>query len=256
MWRREAGLVKLRAVDRRALLPLVLATACGPTASAPPAPACAPRLGWVGGDLSFASQLEALGVGFRVGGAFDANWPGLAALLEAAADGVRAGAGPAVAPKIMIHIDRGGDPEAATWFFDRLARHGVTYDLIGLSFYPWWHGRPADLQRTLTALERFERPVVLVEVAHPFTLTDHDPEPNFVSSPGDLLSGHPATPEGQRDYLDALLTIAADAGVQGLYWWAPDFVAAAGLPSPWDNMTLFDDERRALVAFDALCAPR
>jgi arabinogalactan endo-1,4-beta-galactosidase len=189
----------------------------------------------------------------RVGGAFEGQWPALAGLLAAAAEGVRAGAAPEAAPKLMIHIDRGGDPGAAQWFYGNLAAQGVEYDLIGLSFYPWWHGTQVDLHRTLDAVARFQRPVVLVEVAHPFTLADHDAEPNFVATAEGLQSGEDATPDGQRAYLDALLTLAAARGVAGVFWWAPEYLGVPGLPSPWDNMTLFDDTGRALPAFEALC---
>ena len=42
--------------------------------------------------------------------------------------------------KIMIHVDRGGDNTGARWFYDGMIAQNVEFDIIGLSYYPWWHG--------------------------------------------------------------------------------------------------------------------
>jgi arabinogalactan endo-1,4-beta-galactosidase len=77
----------------------------------------------------------------RVGGSFDnatsgRNWR---SCLTNAIQGVKDAAGTNV-PKIIIHLDRGGDWNTTRWYFDNLAAQQVPFDIIGQSYYPWWHG--------------------------------------------------------------------------------------------------------------------
>lgn len=222
----------------------------------------------------------------RVGGAFDtpAQWDNLAALLKAAMAGVRdaAGAGgvrdetgPAGAsaapgadaatragsapgawrPEIMLHLDRGGDNAGARRCLDNLVARGVAFDLIGLSFYPWWHGTLADLEANLADLApRYGKDLVVVETAYPWTLDWFDGTHNQVGLPSQLLPGYPATPEGQRAFLAGLLAIARSAPRgrgRGLFWWAPEWIATPRFGSAWENAALFDEGGRALPALAA-----
>lgn len=64
------------------------------------------------------------------------HWDHFVDFLKAGIAGVEAGAGDQPHPRIMIHIDRGGDPVKTKWFFDKLNSYGVPYDVIGQSYYP------------------------------------------------------------------------------------------------------------------------
>ena len=190
----------------------------------------------------------------RVGGAFDtpAQWANLAALLDAAATGVRE-----VVPeaRLMIHLDRGGDAEGARWFFDHLLAEGVSFDVIGLSFYPWWHGTLDDLDTTLRTLaEAYGKDLLVVETAYPWTLAWADDVHNLVGEARQLHPGYDATPEGQRAFLSDLIALVRavpdDHGL-GVVYWAPDYISAPGLGSVWENLALFDFDGHALPALDA-----
>jgi arabinogalactan endo-1,4-beta-galactosidase len=41
---------------------------------------------------------------------------------------------------VMLHIAEGGDNDLARWWFDNITQREVPYDLIGISYYPFWHG--------------------------------------------------------------------------------------------------------------------
>ncbi len=190
----------------------------------------------------------------RVGGSFDtpAQWANLAALLQAAIAGIDDAVPGPKRPEIMLHIDRGGDNGGARWFFDNLVDQGVQFDLIGLSYYPWWHGSLADLDFNLDDLAvRYEKDLVVVETAYPWTLGWFDDTHNIVGLPEHLQPGYPATPEGQRAFLAAVLeivrTVPGDRG-RGVFWWAPEWIASAGFGSAWENLTLFDETGNALPA--------
>ncbi len=198
----------------------------------------------------------------RVGGAFDtpAQWDRLAALLRAAGAGIDEALPGARRPQVMLHLDRGGDNAGARRFLDAVTARGVAFDLIGLSYYPWWHGTLADLGANLRDLAaRYGRDVMVVETGYPWTLAWADGEHNVVGDPGQLLPGFPATPAGQRAFLAALLdTVRAvpEGRGRGVCWWAPEWIAAPGHGSPWENVALFDTSGAALPALDAFAGGR
>lgn len=183
----------------------------------------------------------------RVGGTFDTDsqWTALARLLERGIAAVRA----AGSAQIMLHIDRGGDATGAQWFFDRLAPFALDFDVIGLSYYPWWHGDLADLERTSSMLQtRYNKQVVLIETAYPWTLDWNDNQHNQVGLPDHLLNGFPATPAGQANFLSALWDVVP----AGLCYWAAELIAAPSFPSSWENVALFDFQGEVLPASKVL----
>ena len=78
-----------------------------------------------------------------------AQWDRLAQLLHAGIRGVQTSAGKARKVQIMIHIASGGNWPKTKWFFDNLIARKVQFDIIGLSYYPWWHGTLDDLKANL-----------------------------------------------------------------------------------------------------------
>ena len=145
----------------------------------------------------------------RVGGeAYDTHlqWRNFADLVKAGIAGLRDGAG-GRAVAAMIHIDRGGDNEASRRFYDRFARLGVEFDLIGLSYYPWWHGRLEQLSANLEDLAtRYEKDIMVVETAYPWTLEPGGARKPNVKSEEQLHPGYAASIEGQAQFLRDLLT--------------------------------------------------
>lgn len=183
------------------------------------------------------------------------RWAEYTTLVKAGIAGAREGA-PGREPRIMLHIDRGGSNPDCRYFFEHVLEQDVDFDVIGLSFYPFWHGSMADLQANLADLApRFDKDLVVVETSYPWTLTEGDRTGNFVSDAGQLPDAdrYPPTPEGQARYLTDLAEIVASVpGGRGLgfvYWepeWLPLVGWAPGEGNPNDNLTLFDRSGAAL----------
>lgn len=187
--------------------------------------------------------------------AWDPNWSVLSRLLKAAVQGVRDGLPAGSQCRIMLHIDRGGDAATAQAWFDSAVKYGVPFDIIGLSYYTWWHGRMMAVRANVKALAtRFDKPVMLVETAYPWTVADGDSLGNIVGSSSALETGYPATPEGQLRFLQALTTAVASAPNgrgAGIVYWEPLAVPAPGWQSPWDNTSLFNFSGEALPGLEA-----
>ncbi len=156
------------------------------------------------------------------------NWANFTDLLKAGINGVDAGHGNEPRPLIMIHIDRGGDWKTTHYFFDHLLAYDVSFDVIGQSYYPWWQGSLDDLRQNLyQTATTFHKPIILAEVAYPWKqLQFHVPakfknlRPKFKTEPPPF----PMTPQGQRDFLDAVYRIVQETPEnlgRGLFWWEP-----------------------------------
>jgi arabinogalactan endo-1,4-beta-galactosidase len=165
------------------------------------------------------------------------NWQNFADLLKAGISGVKAGSDALRRPRIMIHIERSGDYDAAVWFFDNLIAHHVPFDVMGLSYYPLWHGASNKLRINLHELAlRYHHPIIVVETAYNWTPGD------FVGKKGEFAE----SPEGQKAFLatvDAAVRALPDSLGQGVFWWEP------AVPSgPIAGRALFDDKHNALPA--------
>ncbi|MGO9862695.1 MAG: arabinogalactan endo-beta-1,4-galactanase [Terriglobales bacterium] len=171
------------------------------------------------------------------------HWDNFAELIQAGIAGVEAGAGDGQRPRIMIHIDRGGDRASTKNFFDRLDSFHVNYDVIGQSYYPWWHGSLNDLRENMIfmALE-YKKDIVVVETAYNWKVSE------YTKKPGPF----PETPEGQRQFLEEVNRVVQQTpnGLgKGIFWWEP------AVTGPLGSRSFFDDSGNALPvvrAFDSL----
>jgi arabinogalactan endo-1,4-beta-galactosidase len=167
-------------------------------------------------------------------GKLPGNWDSFAELLEAGIKGVDAGRGGSPRPLIMIHIDQGGNKERTKAFFDKWHSYGVDYDVIGQSYYPWWHGSLLDLRDNLIFMaNEYQKDIILVEVAYNWRSTEYKNKP----------APFPETPEGQRQFLDEvhrLVLSTPDNRGKGVFWWEP--AVQGGLRS----RGFFDDDGNAL----------
>lgn len=148
-------------------------------------------------------------------GKLPGNWDNFADLVKAGVRGVKVGSGHGPSPRIMIHIDRSGDYATAISFFDALRARRVPFDVIGLSYYPMWHGDVATLRVNLNNLAlRYGRSIIVAEAAY-----------NWM--PGEMAArkaDFPESPEGQRDFLaavDAAVRAIPNGLGQGVFWWEP-----------------------------------
>lgn len=84
------------------------------------------------------------------------------ALLKSGIDAVRAVEGEitnnADKVQIMIHLAEGGKADTFDWYFSELEKGELKYDIIGLSYYPFWHGTFADVQNTMNKVsDKFKK---------------------------------------------------------------------------------------------------
>lgn len=174
-------------------------------------------------------------------GGGDNSWAQFSALLKQAIQGVRDAAPNA---KVMIHIDRGGDNAGAQNFYDNLAANGVSFDIIGLSYYPWWQGKLSALKDNLTKLEaRYGKPILVTETGYPATLVKVPNSSGVFLDGTNLVPGMPPSPEGQTSFIRSAVDIVRkvpNGHGLGLIWWEPAWVSTKTYHTGWDFLDLFD----------------
>ena len=130
---------------------------------------------------------------------------------------------------------------------------GLDYDIIGLSYYPNWHGKNLNsLSQSLQTLSTsFDKEIMIVETAYPFTLNWNDYTNNIIGLSSQILDTYPPTPQGQKDFLQKIhdISTATPRGIGFCYWggeWVSCHGDTATNGSPWENQALWDFDNRLL----------
>ncbi|MBL7852109.1 MAG: glycosyl hydrolase 53 family protein [Cyclobacteriaceae bacterium] len=157
--------------------------------------------------------------------------------------------------KILLHF---AGTSGADWFFDQVRANTVDYDLIGLSYYPMWHGFSlTDLKASVDALiAENNKPLLIAETAYPFSLGYADYTNNLLGLSSQLIPAYPATPEGQKNFLVAIKSmLKQNAKGAGFCYWGAEWVAFRGPTatngSAAENMALFSFTNKELPAMEA-----
>jgi arabinogalactan endo-1,4-beta-galactosidase len=185
-----------------------------------------------------------------------AGWDNLGTLLRAGVAG--AADAPGRTPRIVIHFDQGGDNAFSRVFFDRVVEQAVPFDVVGLSYYPFWHGTLTQLRTNLDDLAtRYNKDVMIVETQYGWTLQNGDSLGDFLWLDSQLVPGYPATPGGQigfvSDLVSALAAVPGGHGA-GVFYWQPEWIPGVGWTpgagTPNDNLTMFDFTGHALPSVE------
>lgn len=178
--------------------------------------------------------------------------------------------------KIVLHLERSNDKAVYQEFFSEVEGAGIEYDVIGASYYPYWHGTPDELFENLDACRRFGKEIMIVELGYGFTTEAYsldgeekrlviDKERAYVAG---FTEQYPVTPEGQAAFVHDFLARAKENGIDGIFYWEPLWLPGEGIcwaseagqsyiheegkstSNEWANQCLFDYGGRKLPAFD------
>jgi arabinogalactan endo-1,4-beta-galactosidase len=189
-------------------------------------------------------------------GGFD----GMAGLLSAGAKAVRDvdpnSNNPSKRTRIVLHLADGGNNTFFKAFFDGITKLKVDFDVIGLSYYSYWHGPINAFRNNMNDISaRYQKDVILAEASYAYTLDDADSTPNLFTEGNQKPGGYKATLQGQatavRDVIDAVNKVPDGRGL-GIFYWEPDWYAVPGAGwqtgegDAWENQALFDSKGNAL----------
>ena len=180
----------------------------------------------------------------------DKNWQRFIRLLNSAIEACRICCPEA---KVVIHTERSGYPDETSHIYQALS--AVDYDIIGLSYYPFWHNSLNVLAQTLNVLANTlpDKKVQIVETAYYYQW-----QPKVGSGIDyDFSSRWPVSPEGQAAYAkDLIAELKKHPNVNGLFWWFPEENGNGpgnSVSSYWVNRGLWDNTtHKALPALYVL----
>ncbi|AZK48378.1 glycosyl hydrolase 53 family protein [Paenibacillus lentus] len=186
------------------------------------------------------------------------NFDNLADLLKQGIQAVRDKTPSNHETKIMLHLAEGGSNDKFRSFFDQIQARGVDYDIIGLSYYPYWHGTFQDLKSNLDDLvTRYGKQVVVVETAYAYTYENGDDHGNIVNESETDIAGFPASVDNQKLVIETVFNTVANVRNQkglGVFYWEPAWLPGVGWKSgegnAWENQAMFDYDGHALESLD------
>ncbi|MBD5207204.1 MAG: cellulase family glycosylhydrolase [Bacteroidales bacterium] len=176
-----------------------------------------------------------------------ANWSRFAGFLHAAGKACRE-----IFPdaKIVIHTERTAEPTVLSQYYQKIASRDIDYDIIGLSYYPYFHGSLSTLDNSLKALRRLNLPqqIMLVETGYSYKWA-------VPGTTHDFSSTWPYTEAGQQKFAQQLVELLIANEVTGLYWWWMEYNAYNTKLSGWYNAPLFDSTTgKVTAAFRTICS--
>lgn len=207
------------------------------------------------------------------------NYDNIARFVNAGIRGVRAVDGDV---PVMLHLDNGGNNALYREWFDEFTKRGGDFQIIGLSYYPFWHGTLDMLSANMNDIaERYGRDLVVAEVSMGYTMEDYrdyeklaDSERKGYATRQELVDKieYPMTVEGQcgfmKDFLNRVSHVAGGKG-KGFFYWEPAWipVPGSGWATPaslaymkdkgpcgneWANQALFDYDGNALPTWEII----
>lgn len=175
------------------------------------------------------------------------QWQRLGELIKSGIRGVNSCLDSENKVRIMIHSATGGSKSKSKWFYNNLLNEGVEFDIIGISFYPWWHGTLRDLKNNLNFLSNeYKKDIIVVETAYPWK----NGESYFTESE----PPYPVIPYGQKAFLRRLIHTVKNTPKErgiGVFYWAPELVDVKNWSSPNQSRALFHENGEILPGITA-----
>lgn len=200
-------------------------------------------------------QPEYIQIGNEINGGF--LWPegriaNLTQFRQLLQSGIQAVRDHGMQTKIMIHY---AGFQQADWFYSQLT--DLDYDIIGLSYYPLWHGKDlAALQNALIQLPvKYGKKIMIAETSYPWTLSWNDATTNIIGSAEQILDAYPASFQGQRNYLQNLSDMLnANPNAVGFCYWGSEWVSYKGKDatngSSYENQAFWDFTNSSLPVLE------
>ena len=178
--------------------------------------------------------------------------------------------------KVVLHLERSHDQEVYEEFLTEMENHQVDYDVLGASYYPYWHGTFDQFFANMNNCKKFGKEIVVAELGYGFTTDSYQLGDsgtrlvidNATVSALEMAKRYPLTPQGQAEYVKDFIARAKENAIDGIFYWEPLWIPGKGIcwASPegqkyigedgkstaneWANQCLFDYNGNKLPAFD------
>lgn len=140
---------------------------------------------------------------------------------------------------VAVHYTNIDDMKKLDTLLTGLQVKEIDYDIVGLSFYPYWHGTIEDLKNAIIHIrDTYGKKVYVAENAYCYTAEDGDGSANSVEGTDDLAEGYSASVQGQANEVRDVCAAASEAGAEGVFYWEGTWISVG--PADADNSNLWE----------------
>lgn len=140
---------------------------------------------------------------------------------------------------VAVHYTNIDDMKKLDTLLTGLQVKEIDYDIVGLSFYPYWHGTIEDLKNAIIHIrDTYGKKVYVAENAYCYTAEDGDGSANSVEGTDDLAEGYSASVQGQANEVRDVCAAASEARAEGVFYWEGTWIPVG--PADADNSNLWE----------------
>jgi arabinogalactan endo-1,4-beta-galactosidase len=141
--------------------------------------------------------------------------------------------------QVAIHYTNIEDNSKIDSLVSNLENSGVDYDIIGLSYYPFWDGTNENMQRVAKNIQdKYGKKVMIAETSYAYTTEDGDGFGNSFDGIDGAVEGYPATVQGQASMIRDICAAANEADVIGIFYWEGAWIPVGSASS--DNSAIWE----------------
>ena len=141
--------------------------------------------------------------------------------------------------QVVIHytnIESNGEIDSLA---SNLQNNDVDYDIMGLSYYPFWDGSFDNMQRISKYIQKtYNKKVMIAETSYCYTSEDGDGSGNSLVGTDDIVKGYPATVQSQATMVRDVCAAANEAGLEGVFYWEGTWIPVG--PATADNSPIWE----------------
>ena len=138
---------------------------------------------------------------------------------------------------VAVHYTNIDDMKKLDTLLTGLQVKEIDYDIVGLSFYPYWHGTMDDL-KNIHVRDTYGKKVYVAENAYCYTSEDGDGSANSINGTDDLAEGYSASVQGQANEVRDVCAAASEAGAEGIFYWEGTWIPVG--PADADNSAIWE----------------
>ena len=140
---------------------------------------------------------------------------------------------------VAVHYTNIDDMKKLDTLLTGLQVKEIDYDIVGLSFYPYWHGTMDDLKNAIIHIrDTYGKKVDVAENAYCYTSEDGDGSANSIKGTDDLAEGYSASVQGQANEVRDVCAAASEAGAEGIFYWEGTWIPVG--PADADNSAIWE----------------
>ena len=141
--------------------------------------------------------------------------------------------------QVVIHytnIESNGEIDSLA---SNLQNNDVDYDIMGLSYYPFWDGSFDNMQRISRYIQKtYNKKVMIAETSYCYTSEDGDGSGNSLVGTDDIVKGYPATVQSQATMVRDVCAAANEARLEGVFYWEGTWIPVG--PATADNSPIWE----------------